>query len=337
MTVVENAIYVDGVRTQSPKTLEDTFEMLQERGGVAWIGLYRPDEAEVRAVAREFNLHDLAVEDAISAHQRSKLEHYSDSRFLVLRPARYIDATEKVEFGELHLFVGVNFVVSVRHAESPDLASVRSRLEHSPELLRHGAEAILYAILDQLVDEYGPVTAGLLNDIDEIEDDLFNGEPGVSRRIYELTREVIAFQRALHPLMEILQHLFERGEQGPHTDLLPHLRDVLDHALRTSGQVDAFRDILQNALMLHSTLVAQAQSEEMSRMTETSLAQTEQTKKVSSWAAILFTPTLVGGIYGMNFTNMPELHWQFGYPFALGLMFATGLALYTVFKRNSWL
>jgi magnesium transporter len=168
---------------------------------MAWIGLYRPDAEEIRSVAREFGLHELAVEDAIAAHQRPKLERYGTTLFTVLRPARYIDDTEEVEFGELHIFTGQDFVVTIRHAETPDLALVRQRLEQSPDLLKLGPEAVLYAILDQVVDEYAPVVAGLENDIDEIEDQLFKSDPSVSRRIYDLSREVIEFQRATHPLL----------------------------------------------------------------------------------------------------------------------------------------
>ena len=200
MALVNNAVYVDGKRTADPRSLDETYEVLRERRGMAWIGLYRPDVEEIRSVAREFDLHELAVEDAVAAHQRPKIERYGTTLFTVLRPARYVDATEDVEFGELHIFTGEDFVVTIRHAETPDLSRVRKRLEDSPELLRLGPEAVLYAILDQVVDEYEPVVAGLENDIDEIEDQLFKGDPAVSRRIYELSREVIGFQRATQPL-----------------------------------------------------------------------------------------------------------------------------------------
>ena len=207
MSLIDNAIYVDGKRSASPATLEDTFELLHERHGMAWIGLYRPGIEEICSVAAEFQLHRSAVDDAIAAHQRPKLERYDNALFAVLRPARYIDDTEKVEFGELHVFVGPDFVVTIRHAESPDLARVRRRLEATPELLCAGPEAILYAILDQVVDEHVPIITGLENDIDEIEDQLFNGDASVSRRIYELSREVIEFQRATHSLLSMMTAL----------------------------------------------------------------------------------------------------------------------------------
>jgi magnesium transporter len=338
MPLVANAVYVGGERRINPETLDQTFEIMRESGGMGWIGLYRPDAGEISAVAAEFGLHPLAVEDATNGHQRAKLERYEESLFLVLRPARYLDAEEKVEFGELHLFIGRDFVVTIRHAESPDLGIVRRRLEGDPELLRSGPQAVLYALLDQVVDEYQPVVQGLENDIDEIENELFGGAPDVSRRIYELHREVIEFQRATQPLeamMDALLRGYEKERLDP--ELARSLRDVQDHVIRVVERVNTFRTLLQNALTVHSTLVAQRQNEEMTRLTETSLTQGEEVKRISSWAAILFAPTLIASIYGMNFDTMPELHWSLGYPFALVLMVGMGAGLYWAFKRNHWL
>jgi magnesium transporter len=338
MALVDNAVYVDGRRSADPHSLDETYELLRQRRGMAWIGLYRPDADEIRSVAREFDLHPLAVEDAITAHQRAKLERYGTTLFTVLRPARYLDDEERVEFGEVHVFTGEGFVVTVRHAEAPDLGQVRDRLERAPELLRLGPEAVLYAILDQVVDGYAPVVAGLENDIDEIEDQLFKGDPAVSRRIYELSREVIEFQRATRPLLGMLNSL-EAGFDKYNVDveLRRNLRDVQDHVIRTVERADSFRALLQNALTVQATLVGQQQNDEMRSLTETSLAQNEEVKKISAWAAILFAPTLVGTVYGMNFDRMPELHWPFGYPLALALMVVTSVTLYLVFKRRSWL
>ena len=210
MSVVDNAVYVEGRRHAEPESLEVTYELLREQRGMGWIGLYRPERTEILSVAREFDIHALAVEDTITAHQRPKLERYDDVLFTVLRPARYIEEDERVEFGELHVFTGADFVVTVRHAESPNLGLVRRRLERNPDLLGLGPEAVLYAILDEVVDEYEPVVAGLENDIDEIEDQVFEGDPEVSRRIYELFREVIEFQRATRPLVGILGALRAR-------------------------------------------------------------------------------------------------------------------------------
>lgn len=338
MTIVDNAVYVGGQRTDNPRNLDETYEVMRERDGMAWIGLYRPDLAEIQSVAKEFGLHDLAIEDAMHGHQRAKLERYEDTLFTVLRPARYLDDVEKVEFGQLHVFVGQDFVVTVRHAESPDLVRVRQRLEASPELLALGPQAVLYAILDEVVDQYAPVVAGLENDIDEIEDELFGADPDVTRRIYELSREVIEFQRATHPLRAMLDAL-QRGSEkyGLDLELQRRLRDVQDHVIRVVERVDAFRVLLQNALTVNTALVGQRQNEEMRHLSEASLAQSEEVKKISSWAAILFAPTLVGTVYGMNFEFMPELGWTLGYPFALGLMVVMGIILYLSFKRRRWL
>ena len=338
MALVDNAIYADGRRVATPATLDETYEAMQAHNGFAWIGLYRPTEDEVRSVAAEFSLHHLPVEDALKGHQRSKLERFDNVLFLVLRPGRYLDADERVEFGEVHLFVGPDFVVTIRHAESPDLALVRSRMEQEPSLLAFGPEAVLYAILDQIVDEYAPVVAGLENDIDEIEDQLFDGDPEVSRRIYALSREVMEFQRATQPLVGMIESLQQGFEKyAVDVELRRHLRDVLDHTIRVVERGDSFRQLLENALTVHSTLVTQRQNDETRRLSETSLAQSEEVKKISGWAAILFAPTLVGTIYGMNFRHMPELLWEWGYPFAVALMIVSGFALYVVFKRRNWL
>jgi magnesium transporter len=336
--VVDNAIYVDGVRVASPGNLDQTYALLRERKGLAWIGLYRPTAEQIQSVAVELGLHPLAVEDAISAHQRPKLERYGSVLFIVLRPARYLDDVEQVEFGELHVFLGPDFVITVRHAESPALGAVRSRLEGNPELLRLGSEAVLYAILDQVVDEYAPVVAGLENDIDEIEDQLFDGDPAVSRRIYQLSREVITFQRTVRPLLGMVAALKDGFDKyDVEVELQRNLRDVEDHLIRIGDRADSFRVLLQNALTVQATLIGQRQNEEMRSLTETSLQQSEEVKRISSWAAILFAPTLVGTIYGMNFDHMPELGWRYGYPLALLAMLLLGVILYTVFKRKRWL
>ncbi|PRB06440.1 magnesium and cobalt transport protein CorA [Microbacterium sp. MYb64] len=338
MAIVDNGIYVDGVRTDTPHTLDETFQLMHAREGMGWIGLYRPSEEEVRQVAAEFGLHELAVEDALTGHQRSKLERYGETLFIVLRPARYLDVAEEVEFGELHVFVGPNFVVTIRHAETPSLSRVRGRMEHDPELLARGPEAVLYAILDELVDEYSPVLAGLENDIDEIEAQLFLEESDVTQRIYELSSEVIDFQKATQPLQPMLENLLRgSAKYAVDLELQRYLRDVLDHILTLSERVSTFRANLDNALTVEATIVARRQNEEMRRMTEESIRQGEEVKKISSWAAIFFAPTIVAGIYGMNFEVMPELKWAAGYPMAIGLMVGGAFVLYLVFKKRGWL
>jgi magnesium transporter len=289
-------------------------------------------------VAEEFGLHPLAVEDAIKAHQRPKIERYDGTLFVVLRPTRYVDETETVEFGEIHVFVGEDFVVTVRHGKASTLDRVRKRLESAPKLLRKGTFAVLYAIVDRVVDDYAPVVAGLENDIDEIETEVFSGNAGVSRRIYELSREVIEFQRAVKPLTGMLDALIEGFEEyGVDPELQRYLRDVQDHAIQVNEQVAGFRDLLENILNVNLTLVGLSQNEEVKALTEASIAQNNEVKKISAWAAILFAPTLVGTVYGMNFDHMPELHWSFGYPLALALMLLVSVSLYLIFKKRGWL
>ena len=337
--LVNNAVYVHGERIDTPHTLTGTFGVLEKHpDGFAWIGLYRPDAEALGVLAAQFGLHELAVEDAINAHQRPKLERYGDTLFMVLKAARYNDSEERVEFGELNVFAGPNFVITVRHAESPDLSVVRSRLEATPAALEAGPEAVIYAILDAVVDEYAPVVAGLGTDIDEIETQVFGGDPTVSRRIYQLNREVIAFERAVKPLSGILE-MFSAGFADGHVEaqLQQYLRDVADHVEKARERTEEFRVLLRDILAVNGSLIAQRQTEEAQRLSETSNQQAVQTRKISGWAAILFAPTLIGSIYGMNFVVMPELNWVFGYPFALALMAASSIVLYVVFKKKGWL
>jgi magnesium transporter len=326
--IVDRAIYRGGRRVAEPADLTAMAAACRDGGGMAWIGLYRPTAEEFVAVTREFDLHELAVEDAVNAHQRSKLERYGETVFCVLRPARYIDETETVEFGEVHVFAGPQFVITVRHGETPSLAAVRHDLEERPDLLQRGPVAVLHAIMDRVVDDYGPVIAGVENDIDEIEDEVFDISTDASRRIYELTREVINFQRATTPLPGMIDQLMAAAEVDD--EERRYLRDVQDHALRVQEQADGFRQLLQNILNVNLTLETKA-------LSEVSNAQNEEVKKISAWAAILFAPTLVGTVYGMNFDHMPELHWQLGYPLAIALMFMVSLTLYLVFKKRRWI
>jgi magnesium transporter len=335
--IVDNAIYVDGRRAAELASLQETYEACRERHGLAWIGLYEPAEEEFSSVAEEFGLHPLAVEDAINAHQRPKIERYGETLFTVLKPARYIDESETVEFREIHAFVGTDFVVTVRHGKASTLDRVRRRLESMPELLCRDSEAILYAIMDRVVDDYTPVVAGLEHDIDEIETEVFSGNTGVSKRIYELSREAIQFRRCTAPLVGILSNLIEDDASQIDTEVRRYLRDVQDHVERVNEQVTALRELLQNILSVNLTLVGLSQNEEINKLTQASMEQSEEVKRISAWAAILFAPTLVGTVYGMNFNHMPELHWLLGYPFALLLMILTSVSLYIVFKQRGWL
>lgn len=338
-SLIDNAIYVAGRRVSSPTSLNATYaELERQRGAMAWIGLYRPSTRELNSLAAEFDLHELAVEDAIKAHQRPKVERYGKTLFVVLRAAQYIDENEEVDFGELHVFIGPNFVITVRHSESPDLSTVRHRMEDNPELLALGTEAVLYAILDRIVDGYAPVVDGLENDIDEIETQVFGGDPAVSRRIYALSREVIEFQRATDPLRGAIAQL-ETGFDKHHvdTELQRYLRDVSDHVERVSERVDGFRQLLREIMSVNSTLIAQRQNTDMQHLTEASLRQNDDMKKISSWAAIFFAPSLVGTVYGMNFTHMPGLEWYWGLPASLLVMVGGGFVLFGLFKWRGWL
>ncbi|MER5731218.1 magnesium and cobalt transport protein CorA [Streptomyces sp. NPDC002138] len=338
-SVVDSAVYHAGRRIASPAGLAETFRRLREQpGGMAWIGLHRPTESELHSLATEFNLHPLSIEDALEAHQRPKLERYGDTLFVVLRAARYVDALEEVDFAELHIFVGPDFLITVRHGAAPDLPSVRRRMEETPALLALGPEAALYAILDDVVDGYAPVVEGVQNDMDEIETEVFRGDPEVSRRIYELSREMVEFQRATRPLVGMLHSLMAGfAKYGTDEELQRYLRDVADHVTHTSERVDGFRQALTEILTVNATLVSQQQNAEMRALAEAGFEQNEEIKKISSWAAILFAPTLVGTIYGMNFETMPELHWAAGYPFAILLMAVVCVSLYVIFKRRDWL
>ena len=326
--IVESATYRRGHRDAEPQDLSRMGVACRQEDVTAWLGLVRPTASELEEVTREFGLHELAVEDTVHAHQRPKLERYGDTLLCVLRPARYIDESETVEFGELHVFAGPRFVITVRHDDATNLSEVRRGLEARPDLLQRGPVAILHAILDRVVDDYTPVVAGVENDIDEIEDEVFEGQAHVSRRIYELSREVISLQRATRPLAAMLAALMndpQVDEEGRR-----YLRDVQDHAIHLQEQVDGFRQLLQSILSVNLTVETKA-------LSEAAIAQNEEVKRISAWAAILFAPTLVGTIYGMNFEHMPELDWRFGYPFAIAVMACVSGALYILFKRRGWI
>jgi magnesium transporter len=319
--IVDRAVYRDGERVLEPDSLADLSAESRHAGGIAWLGLHEPTEDELAAVAREFELHELALEDAIHKHQRPKIERYGDTLFLVLRPARYIDETETVEFGELHVFAGPQFVVTIRHGAASELGRVRRELESRPHLLRRGPMSIVHAILDRVVDDYVPVVGGVENDVDEIETEVFGDRNDVSRRTYELLREVIEFRRATEPLADILDGLMR--EATADEEERRYLRDVHDHALRIREQAAALHELLRNILNVNLAIETNRQNEEV--------------KTISAWAAILFAPTVVGTIYGMNFDHMPELGWVFGYPMALGLMVSVSTGLYLLFRRRGWI
>ena len=338
-SVVDAGIYVAGRRIASPTTFDEAFRLMDERpDSFAWLGLYRPKHAEMARLAAEFKLSPLAVEDTITAHQRPKFERYEDVLFLVLRAARYVDRSESVDFGEVHVFVGDRFVITVRHSETPDLTRVRHELEARPETLAKGPSVVLLRLLDTIVDDYSPVVAGIDNDIDEIEDQVFTGSARVSKRIYQLSREIIDFQRAVRPLRQIIDGVrADRVFATAGERRRQELRDIEDHAISIIERVDSLRETLKGTLDLNISLQTQRQNEEVSNMTAASLKQAQDSRKIAAWAGVFFVPSLVTGTYGMNFVNMPELDWPWGYPFAIALMIITGLTMYLIFKWRDWI
>lgn len=319
--IVESVIYADGHRIE-PCPLEETLEVCQRREGFAWTELYEPSREELDSVARNFDLHKLSVKDAAKTHQRPKLQQFGENLFLVLKSAHYLEKPEVVKFGEIHVFLGANFILVVRHGAAPSLNNLREEMQKDPDLLRRGPSVVLYAVLERIVEGYDPVVEGLGNDIDEIEDEVFGGHPD-ARRIYELSREVLSFRRAVQPLARMLEHLAAESPYSVDPEIVRQLHTIHDHVLRTSEQIEGFRELLSNVLSVNLTLV--------------SIQQNNQVQKISAWAAILIVPTIITGVYGMNFRYMPELNWLLGYPFALLLMVGISALLYLWFKRSGWL
>jgi magnesium transporter len=326
--ISDSAIYVDGKRTESPD-LEGTRHASTERGGFAWVELVEPDDEELSSVAGEFGLPKTAVRDAVKAHQRPRVDRYGETLLVVLKTARYLDQEERVEFGELHIFLGRDFIVTVSHGEASSLEGVRRDLEGHAGFLGKGTEAALWGVVDRVVDGYDPVIDGLENDVEEIEEQVFGGDADVSRRIYELSREVLEFRRAAQPLARVLERLSTESH-GADREVLRRMRVVHDRALRITERIDGFRELLQNILSVNLTIVSVQQNSAMQR-------QNVQVQKISAWAAIIAAPTLISGIYGMNFRYMPELDSIFGYPYALAIMLSISGLLYVGFKRAGWL
>jgi magnesium transporter len=321
--IVDMAVYEHGVRRPGQLELEEAYEACRIDGSFAWIGLYKPSPEELEAVRREFDLHEVAIEDAQVGHQRPKVEVYGESLFVVLKPASYDEAAEAVETGEVQLFIGEGFVITVRHDET-DLHSVRLDLEQRPDLLRHGPAAVLYGVLDKVVDQYFPVIEAVDEDIAEVEADVFSpARSNPAERIYKLKREVLELHDAVAPLEEPLEAIVGGLLPRVPEELRPFFQDVLDHVLKAVRWLDGFRDMLTSVLTAN--------------LTQISVRQNEDTRKISAWAAIIAVPTLVSGIYGMNFSHMPELGWRFGYPLALAAMVTTCLLLYRTFRRAGWL
>ena len=322
--IVDCAIYENGVRRDGKVELQHAYDERHEPGKFVWIGLYEPTEEEFDSLRREFALHPLAVEDAIHAHQRPKLEVYDEMVFLVLKTARYVDPTEVIELGEVLVFLGDDFLITVRHGEASSLTAVRERLDAEPRRLKHGPSSALHAILDQIVDDYQPAIEGLETDIDEVEEQLFSGERvNPAERIYRLQREVLGFRKATAPLVEPMDRLARGHYAQIHPEIRDYFRDVNDHLIRVREQLDAMRDLLAGSLQANLAQVAVRQNDDV--------------RRISAWVAIIAVPTAIAGIYGMNFEHMPELKWEFGYPAAVLVMLVICAALYRYFKRVGWL
>jgi magnesium transporter len=323
--IIDCALYEDGRRRDGQLELDHALDAAKRENAFVWIGLHEPSEDEFSAVAREFELHPLAVEDAIFAHQRPKIETYGDTLFMVLKTARYVDPTEVITLGDIMLFVGRDFIVSVRHGEASGLKDVRHRAECNPELLRCGPGTILHAIVDHVVDDYFPAMEGVENDITEIESQVFSpSRDNPAERIYKLKGEVLDFYRATAPLVEPLQKL-ARGDYDSliHPQVRSYFRDVSDHLLRVVGTLDGYRDMLTSVLEANLTQVSVRQNDDM--------------RKISAWVAIAVVPTMIAGIYGMNFDHMPELRWRFGYPAVILVILLVCGTLYRYFKKVGWL
>ena len=322
--IVDCAVYGKGRRLDRPKAVTGLRDEARTAEGFAWVGLVEPTAEEFEAVQQEFDLHELAVEDAVGAHERPKVEAYDDTLFVVIKTVRYLESDERLEIGEVMIFVGPDFLVTVRHGDAGGLGDVREHLEQQPELLTLGPGVALYAIVDRVVDAYEPVAESLREAIDEVEVDVFSSR-GASpvERIYRLRREVLEFGRATSPLRPTVRRLTEPGLPNIDAKLLPYFRDVADHAARVGDQVDGFATLLAGALQ--------------ATLTQVSVRQNEDMRKISAWVAIIAVPTAVAGIYGMNFEYMPELEWHYGYPAVMLLILVICAYLYVRFRRSGWL
>jgi magnesium transporter len=333
--MVDCGVYVDGQRLPGKFTHAAALAKAREletagKDAFVWIGLHEPDEHQMETVADVFGLHELAVEDAVVAHQRPKLERYNKTLFLVLKTVNYVEhesvakAREIVETGEIMIFVGADFVVTVRHGEHGGLAAVRKRLDATPAIMKLGPYAIMHAIADHVVDHYLDVTDMIEVDIDAMEEEIFS--PGTHTNIeciYLLKREIVELRRSVSPLTTALQRLGTDHTDLVSIEVMRYMRDVLDHQILASDRISSYDDMLSSLVNAALGKVAMQQNVDM--------------RKISAWVAIAAVPTAIAGIYGMNFDHMPELRWVWGYPAALGLMFVICFLLYRTFRHNHWL
>jgi magnesium transporter len=331
-SVVKCVTYQDGVRVPVGGDLVDAVERVRKKDdGFVWLGLHEPTNEEFAGIAELFDLHPLAVEDAIEAHQRPKVERYGETLFAVFKTVCYVEhekltaTSEVVDTGEIMVFVGAEFVITVRHGRHGSLGPLREELESNPRQLAKGPAAVLHAIADHVVDDYLSVTHSVQADIDQVETDVFaeNGARADPGRIYQLKRELLELKRAVVPLSRPLEDLATRPMRVIGPEIQAYFRDVSDHLPRAKEQIASFDELLNSILQAHLAQVTVAQNEDM--------------RKITAWAAVIAVPTMVCGVYGMNFDHMPELHWRFGYPLVLGVITVACLALYRGFRRNGWL
>ncbi|MEP7372496.1 MAG: magnesium/cobalt transporter CorA [Chitinophagaceae bacterium] len=321
--VINCAAYSQGRRCTNVE-LPEVHNVLKEADQFVWIGLHEPSEEVLKQVQQEFELHDLAVEDARNAHQRPKVELYGDSVFVVLRTAQ-MNKEHHIEFGETHFFVGNNFIVTIRHGSSVSYANVRSRCESTPHLLSKGQGFALYAVMDFIVDQYFPVIHELEQDLQVVEDKVFKEKPSreTTEHIYQLKRELLEVKRATSPLVDICNRLTRFEIKCISEETRPYFRDVYDHAIRINEVVDNTRELLNTALEANFSLI--------------SISQSDVSKKFAGWAAIIAVPTMVAGFYGMNFKFMPELGWHYAYPVVVSFTVIACFLLYYFFRRSGWL
>ena len=322
--VIDCAAYCRGARAAA-LTVDQIQPALARDDQFVWIGLYEPEQPLMRQVQQQFGLHDLAIEDAINAHQRPKLELYEDAVFVVLRTAQRIPETGRLEFGETHVFLGRNFIVTVRHGSLRSHVGVRQRCEATPQLLSQGPGYVLYALMDFIVDQYLPIVQGIEEEVQTLEGVVLDDPTATdaTARIYVLKRDLVSLRRAVAPLADVCNRLLRFDIPHIPADTRPYFRDVYDHIIRLNESIDAQRELLTSALEAHLSLMTVAQNEHM--------------KRITAWAAMIAVPTMIAGIYGMNFNSMPELQWKYGYYISLLVMAIASLCLYVGFRRSRWL
>ena len=322
--IVDYALYQNGHRYSEPSNLGEMISKARTEGGFVWLGLAEPTEAEFEKISEDFQIHPLAVGDAVAAHQRPKFEEFPNVQAMVLKTAFYEEKGSLISTGEIHCIIGDFFIVVVRQGNGAPLANTRHNLESNPEQLAKGPYAVLHAILDHVIDCYIDISLELENDVLQAEHKVF-GETreSASQEIYLLKREVIEFRHAIDPLVAPLQNIASLGARHIPPELTPFFRDTLDHLSRASDAAAGLDSLLTSALQAE---IAQVQ-----------IQQNEDIRKITSYVALAAVPTMVAGIYGMNFDTMPELRWQFGYPAVMGSLLLVTVLLYRKFKRSGWL